>query len=65
MFRKESEERKERRRLQAEESEEHCRLIEKHRSEAKREKELELLRLRHRYEATELKRSILDQLFRR
>jgi len=72
-FRKESEERTERRRRQAEEFEEkrrrhaeelekHRRLIKKRRSEAKRERELELLRFRHRHEAAELKRSILDQL---
>ena len=72
-FRKEHEERTERRRRQAEEFEEkrrrhaevhekHRRLIEKRRSEAKRERELEFLRLRHRHEAAELKRSILDQL---
>jgi len=72
-FRKESEEHTERRRRQAEEFEEkrrrhaeelekHRRLIEKRRSEAKREREPELLRLRHRHEAAELKRSILDQL---
>jgi len=72
-FRKERKERTERRRRQAEEFEEkrrrhaedlekHRRLIEKRRSEAKRERELEFLRLRHRHEAAELKRSILDQL---
>jgi len=72
-FRKEIEERTERRRRQAEEFEEkrrrhaeelekHRHLIEKRRSEAKRERELELLRLRHWHEAAELKRNILDQL---
>ena len=42
-------------------SEEHRRLIEKRRAEAKRERELGLLRLRHRHEAAELKRSISDK----
>jgi len=37
-------------------------IIEKRRSEAKRERELELLRWRHRHKAAEHKRSILDQL---
>jgi len=61
-FRKEREESRKRRRRQAEELEKHCCLIEKRRSEAKRERELELLRLKHRQEAAKLKRSILDQL---
>ena len=72
-FRKESEERKERGRRQAEEFEEkrrkhaeelekHRLLIEKRRSEAMRERELEILPLRHRHEVAELKRSILDNL---
>ena len=61
-FRKEREESRKRRRRQAEELEKHCCLIEKRRSEAKRERELELLRLKHRHEAAKLKRSILDQL---
>jgi len=72
-FWKESEERMERRWRQAEKFEEkrrrhteelekHLHLIEKRRCEAKRERELELLRLRHWHEAAELKRSILDQL---
>ena len=51
----------ERRSRHAEEPGKHRRFITKRRSEAKREKELELLRLRDRHEAAELKRSILDK----
>jgi len=51
----------ERRSRRAEESGKHRCFIEKRRSEAKREKELELLRLRDRHEAAELKRSILNK----